>query len=147
MKQDIVMNHYNSALIMGEEVFLIYLTKTNNSIFIKMINDFLSSIKKQQKELKSYLKSKNIEVNDECSTLQKNAIMMERLKMKVIKDDYELGLTMIKTMNQAILGALRYYRKFDNELKKEFYDIIKYTISNYDNIIGKIKKTLLDMEK
>lgn len=144
MKDQAIMNHYVSAIVMGKEIFQIYEEKAKDQRLKDIISDFIDSFANQKNNLIIELKSLGYEVEEDISILQKNAIMMERMKTKVLKDDYELGINIISSMCSAIKGALKYYKKCNPGLKMKFKKNIKEIMVNYENIIGKIKTYLLN---
>ena len=87
--------------------------------------------------------SKTFQINEELSLLQKNALMLEKIKTKKINNDYSLCINIIKTMNKAIVGALNYFYKCDKEIRSSIKEIVENTLSNYDNIIGKLKNYII----
>lgn len=144
MKKEAVMNHFIRAVVMGDQIFAIYGEKTKSQELSQMIEDFRASFANQKKELIKVLKDKYMMVDEECTMLQKNAIFLERMKTMTVQNDYDLCIQIIKSMNSAIVGALKYYAKIDDEIREEFVDVIKSTLSNYENIIGKVKTYALE---
>lgn len=143
MKAEIIMNHFVNGIIMGKEMFIIYEDKAQDRELKRNLKDFISSFDNQKSKLKKVLQKQGFSVEEECTTLQKNAIMIEKIKTKVIKNDFELCLNIINAMNGAIIGALKYYNKCDKDLRHQFQNSIEDILINYDNIIGKIKSYVL----
>lgn len=143
MKTEIIMNHFVNGIIMGKEMFIIYEDKAQDRELKRNLKDFISSFDNQKSKLKKVLQKQGFSVEEECTTLQKNAIMIEKIKTKVIKNDFELCLNIINAMNGAIIGALKYYNKCDKDLRHQFQNSIEDILINYDNIIGKIKSYVL----
>lgn len=143
MKTEIIMNHFVNGIIMGKEMFIIYEEKAQDRELKRNLKDFISSFDNQKSKLKKVLQKQGFSVEEECTTLQKNAIMIEKIKTKVIKNDFELCLNIINAMNGAIIGALKYYNKCDKDLRHQFQNSIEDILINYDNIIGKIKSYVL----
>lgn len=143
MKAEIIMNHFINGIIMGKEMFIIYEEKAQDRELKRNLKDFISSFDNQKSKLKKVLQKQGFSVEEECTTLQKNAIMIEKFKTKVIKNDFELCLNIINSMNGAIIGALKYYNKCDKDLRHQFQNSIEDILINYDNIIGKIKSYVL----
>ena len=104
MKEQIILNHFLSAIIMGQEIFSIYKDKAQDEKLKNIIEDFISSLINQKKDMEKYI-SKTFQVNEELSILQKNALMLEKIKTKKIDNDYTLCINIIKVMNKAIVGA------------------------------------------
>lgn len=142
MNKQIILNHFLSAIIMGQEIFLIYKDKAQDEKLKIIIEDFINSLINQKKEMEKYI-SKTFQINEELSLLQKNALILEKIKTKKINDDYSLCINIIKTMNKAIVGALNYFYKCDKEIRSNIKDIVENTLSNYDNIIGKLKNYII----
>ena len=46
-------------------------------------------------------------------------------------------------MNKAIVGALNYFYKCDKDIRSNIKNIVENTLSNYDNIIGKLKNYII----
>lgn len=143
MKAEIIMNHFINGIVMGKEMFIIYEEKAQDRELKRNLKDFISSFDNQKSKLKKVLQKQGFSVEEECTTLQKNAIMIEKFKTKVIKNDFELCLNIINSMNGAIIGALKYYNKCDKDLRHQFQNSIEDILINYDNIIGKIKSYVL----
>lgn len=143
MKAEIIMNHFVNGIIMGKEMFIIYEEKAQDRELKRNLKDFIFSFDNQKSKLKKVLQKQGFSVEEECTTLQKNAIMIEKIKTKVIKNDFELCLNIINAMNGAIIGALKYYNKCDKDLRHQFQNSIDDILINYDNIIGKIKSYVL----
>lgn len=74
MDKQIILNHFLSAIIMGEEIFLIYKDKAQDEKLKNIIEDFINSLINQKKEMEKYI-SKTFQINEELSLLQKNALM------------------------------------------------------------------------
>lgn len=77
MDKQIILNHFLSAIIMGEEIFLIYKDKAQDEKLKNIIEDFINSLINQKKEMEKYI-SKTFQINEELSLLQKNALMLEK---------------------------------------------------------------------
>lgn len=146
MKQETVMNHFVTAIAMGEEIFRIYQEKAGDQKLKLILIDFISSFENQKENLINELIAANFQTTEEYSILQKNAIAMEKMRTKLIKDDYELGIHIIDTMGSAIKGALKYYRKCDPDIRIKFKKSVREILVNYENIIGKIKTYLINLE-
>lgn len=146
MKQETVMNHFVTAIAMGEEIFRIYQEKAGDQKLKLILIDFISSFENQKENLINELIAANFQTAEEYSILQKNAIAMEKMRTKLIKDDYELGIHIIDTMGSAIKGALKYYRKCDPDIRIKFKKSVREILVNYENIIGKIKTYLINLE-
>lgn len=144
MKEQDIMNHFVSAIVMGKEIFEIYQEKAKDQKLKLIIGDFIESFANQKENLVNELQTQGYEIEEDYSILQKNAIMMEKVKTKILKDDYELGINIINTMASAIKGALKYYRKCNISTKIKFKKNIKEIMVNYENIIGKIKTYLIN---
>ena len=142
MKKQIILNHFLSAIIMGQEIFSIYKDKAKDEKLKNIIEDFINSLINQKKEMEKYI-SKTFQINEELSLLQKNALMLEKIKTKKINNDYSLCINIIKTMNKAIVGALNSFYKCDKEIRFNIKEIVENTLSNYDNIIGKLKNYII----
>ena len=142
MDKQIILNHFLSAIIMGQEIFSIYKDKAKDEKLKNIIEDFINSLINQKKEMEKYI-SKTFQINEELSLLQKNALMLEKIKTKKINNDYSLCINIIKTMNKAIVGALNYLYKCDKEIRSSIKEIVENTLSNYDNIIGKLKNYII----
>ena len=142
MKKQIILNHFLSAIIMGQEIFSIYKDKAKDEKLKNIIEDFINSLINQKKEMEKYI-SKTFQINEELSLLQKNALMLEKIKTKKINNDYSLCINIIKPMNKAIVGALNSFYKCDKEIRFNIKEIVENTLSNYDNIIGKLKNYII----
>ena len=55
MHQEIVMNHFISAILMGEEIFKFYEEKAKSPKLKKMIQDFSSSFETQRNFVKNFI--------------------------------------------------------------------------------------------
>ena len=84
MKDQVIMNHYVSAIVMGKEIFQIYMSKAKDQRLKDIINDFIDSFSNQKNNLIIELKSLGYDVEEDISILQKNAIIMEKMKTKVL---------------------------------------------------------------
>jgi len=146
MKQENVMNHFVSAIQMGEEIFGIYREKAEDQKLKLILIDFIASFGTQKENLINDLIAANFTIEEGLSMLQKNAIAMERMRVKLIQNDYDLGIRIIDAMSSAIKGALKYYRKCDAEIRIRFRKSIREILANYENIIGKIKTYLINLD-
>ena len=55
MKKQIVLNHFLSAIIMGQEIFSIYKDKAKDEKLKNIIEDFINSLINQKKEMEKYM--------------------------------------------------------------------------------------------
>ncbi len=147
MHQEVVMNHYISAILMGEEIFKFYEEKAESSELKSMLRDFYSSFQNQREMLKEKMKEQGYQAEEECSFLQKNAIVMEKIKTSAIQNDFDLCFNVMKSMNGALINAMKYLNKCNGNISNELLSAAKSTLSNYDNIIGKVKNYVLKQMK
>ena len=80
MNKQIILNHFLSAIIMGQEIFLIYKDKAQDEKLKNIIEDFINSLINQKKDMEKYI-SKTFQINEELSLLQKNALILEKIKV------------------------------------------------------------------
>ena len=67
MDKQIILNHFLSAIIMGEEIFLIYKDKAQDEKLKNIIEDFINSLINQKKEMEKYIsKILNAKILDNC---------------------------------------------------------------------------------
>ena len=64
MDKQIILNHFLSAIIMGQEIFSIYKDKANDEKLKNIIEDFINSLINQKKEMEKYI-SKTFQINEE----------------------------------------------------------------------------------
>ena len=143
MHQEIVMNHFISAILMGEEIFKFYEEKAKSPKLKKMIQDLSSSFETQRNFVKKKMEEKGYKSEEECSFLQKNAIVMEKIKTSAINTDFDLCINIIKSMNAATIGAMKYLYKGKENIEEDLMEVAKKTLQNYDNIVGKVKNYAL----
>lgn len=79
MDKQIILNHFLSAIIMGQEIFLIYKDKAQDEKLKNIIEDFINSLINQKKEMEKYI-SKTFQINEELSLLQKKCIDVRKNK-------------------------------------------------------------------
>ena len=143
MRKEDILSHFANAIIMGKEIFKNYEERAQDKDLKKNLKDFISSFDTQYHNLKKTMKRLNLEIEEDQTLLQKNAILMEKIKTKTINNDFDLCITIIKAMNGALVGALKYFRKCDCEMRSKLLEIVQAIISNYENIMGKIKNYTL----
>lgn len=114
MHQQMVMDHFFNAMLMGEEIFKIYLEKATSKSLKRKIKGALSTFSQQKEELKDLLQKEKITLTNEYSFAQKNAILLEKVKTKAISNDFSLCLTMIHSLDAATIGGIKYVRKCDS---------------------------------
>ena len=55
MNKQIILNHFLSAIIMGQEIFLIYKDKAQDEKLKNIIEDFINSLINQKKDMEKYI--------------------------------------------------------------------------------------------
>ena len=55
MNKQIILNHFLSAIIMGQEIFSIYKDKAKDEKLKNIIEDFINSLINQKKEMEKYM--------------------------------------------------------------------------------------------
>ena len=139
MEQKSAMNHFYNAYNMGEEIFTIFENKTDNGEIKELIDKTINMFHEQKALLLHSSSNLKVRFDGTYTFPQKNAIMLEKLKSKTLNSDFDLCIEMIKNINSALIGALKFLTKYKKEFDAEDFKIAKKTLSIYDDIIVNIK--------
>lgn len=142
MHQQIVINHFYNAMLMGEKIFTIYLNQAHSKKLKKKIEMILQFFSEQQAAFESKVKKEHVALHDNFTLPQKNAIMLEKLKTKTIQNDLELCLNMIKALDAATIGGIKYLKKCDH-ISTDFLKEAKKVIHSYNLLREKIQQHAL----
>lgn len=136
MKNKSALDHFYNAVSMGEIIFLDYMNRTMNTELKTLIGEIISSFKSQKEIIYKAIKKENPSFDDSLSFPQKNAILLEKIRTRMISDDFSLCLEMIKCINSAIIGSLKYLNKHKERFNVESLKIVKESMKYYDNDIN-----------
>lgn len=126
------MMKFYSYAHMGIENFKIYLNKTNDLELKKVLYKIIDQLTAQEKTIAKYLNKHHVNVEHDLTCKQKMVIQMEKLKTRIIKNDFCLCMEVIKALDMSIYQAVRFI--YDHlDLDREFLLIC-------DGFVDKLKE-------
>ncbi len=140
-------NRFLTATIMGKNIFMIYKNKTDNIELKNLLNESIKIFKKQEENIINEIKILNDIPNNNLLISQNLAIILEKIKIKMIKNDFLLIMRIIKVLNTGINGSYKLFFNNKNSFSNSFNNIIKKNINENELLEIKYKNLLKELAK
>lgn len=137
-REESYMNEFLSYVHMAANVYRIYQQKTADLRIKSMISGFADALSDHESKVKEVINDLGYNYTNSLKMMQKMALTMERLKNKMINDDFTLCMNMLKTTHMGIYQALNFIGKHNN-LDARFIDVCENIIKEYDVIADKTR--------
>lgn len=143
MREEITTDHFISAIEMGEKIFELYLEKSQTDSMRELIYRIIQMFQNEKIRLQEKIEQKDCQ--KDLSFFQKNAIFMEKIKMSRGKKDFDLSLTMIKSLQAARVGTMKYLKKCDLSKQDTLKQEVRNTFNMYHRAIEEIENYVIEV--
>ena len=131
-------NEFLSYVHMAASLFREYAKKSNVLEVKNFLNVIIEKLSKHEEEVKESMEiTKN---GNELSMMQNMVLCMNKMKINMMKNCFEICIEALKTVDMAIYQISRFIKKNKNVVRKDFLDKSIFVLKEYDKIGNEIRK-------
>lgn len=140
MNKTKVENEFLSYVHMAASLFRIYSEKLTYLSTKQFFQEIETKLLKHEREIKEAMCIEK--EGNELSLMQKMVVCMSKMKVKMMKENFDVCIETLKTIDMGIYQIEIYLKKYQNALNKEFVNNAKYVLKEYEGIAKDIRDNI-----